>query len=170
MFSLTTPTTEYEQSYRSYIRELGDIERYPFTLDYEYDDFPALVALLNDYSVGERLPDGWVPNTTFWLLEKDEIVGVSSLRHAMTDELKRLGGHIGFGVRPSAQGRGVAKELLRQTLQKAKQLGIEKVLVVCLKDNIASARVIQANGGKLETEYSAPEYQGLLQRYVIANH
>ncbi len=167
MLSLIKPTVEYEQSYQSYIRELGDSERYPFTLDFEFDDFPALVAQLNNFSLGIGIPDGWVPHTTFWLIEDEEIVGVSSLRHRMTDHLKRLGGHIGFGVRPSAQGRGIAKELLRQTLGEASRLGIAEVLMTCLKDNVASARVIQANGGKLESEYSAPEYPGLLQRYVI---
>ena len=167
MFSLITPTVEYEQSYRSYIEELGDAERYPFTLDFEFDDFPALVSRLNDASLGIDLPEGWVPHTTYWLVEDGEIVGVSSLRHQMTERLKLLGGHIGFGVRPSAQGRGVAKELLRQTLQEAKRLGISEALVICLKDNIASAKVIQANRGELESEYAVPEYSGLLQRYLV---
>ena len=108
-----------------------------------------------------------MPHTTFWLVEDGEIVGVSSLRYQMTERLKLLGGHIGFGVRPSAQGRGVAKELLRQTLAQAAHLGISEAMVICLKENIASARVIQANGGQLESEYSVPEYSGLLQRYVI---
>ncbi|MDJ0906840.1 MAG: GNAT family N-acetyltransferase [Woeseiaceae bacterium] len=168
MLSLIKPTVEYEQSYRSYIQELGDSERYPFTLDFEYDDFPALVTQLKNCSLGIGLPDGWVPHTTFWLVEHEEIVGVSSLRHHMTDRLKRLGGHIGFGVRPSAQGRGIGKELLRQTLIEARRLGIPEVLMICLKDNVASSRVILANGGTLESEYSAPEYSGLLQRYVIS--
>ncbi len=168
MFSLIKPSVEYEKSYRSYIRELGDSERYPFTLDFEFDDFPALVTRLNNCSLGIGLPEGWVPHTTFWLVENSEIVGVSSLRHRMTDHLERLGGHIGFGVRPSAQGRGVAKELLGRTLREAGHLGISEVFVICLKDNKASSRVIQANGGTLESEYSAPEYSGLLQRYVIS--
>ncbi len=167
MFSLITPTVEYEQSYRSYIEELGSTERYPFTLDFEFDDFPTLVARLHNHSLGIDLPDGWVPHTTFWLLEENNIVGVSSLRHRMTKRLRRLGGHIGFGVRPSAQGRGVAKELLRQTLDQAGRLGITEAILICLKENAASARVIQANGGQLESEYSSPEYDGLLQRYTI---
>ena len=169
MLSLITPTVEYERSYRNYIEELGSAERYPFTLDFEFDDFPALVARLNNYSLGIDLPEGSVPHTTFWLVEDGEIVGVSSLRHYMTEKLKLIGGHIGFGVRPSAQGRGVAKELLKQTLAEAGHLGISEVLVICLKDNAASSRVIEANGGRLESEYSVQEYSGLLLRYVIPN-
>ncbi len=168
MLSLIKPTVKLENSYRGYIRELGDSERYPFTLDFEFDDFSELVVRLNNHSLGKDLPDGWVPHTTFWLVEGEEIVGVSSLRHRMTDHLKRIGGHIGFGVRPSAQGRGVAKELLRRTLHEAGLLGIPEVWVICLKDNVASSSVIKANGGTLESEYSVPEYAGLLQRYEIS--
>ena len=124
MFMLTKPTVEYQASYKSYIDELGESERYPFPLDYTYDDFNALVARLNDFSSGKGLADDMVPNSTFWLIEDGEIVGVSNLRHRLTDKLNLLGGHIGFGVRPSAQGRGVAKELLRQTVRQARCLGI----------------------------------------------
>ena len=130
MLLLTKPTVEYETSYRRYIEELGGEERYPFTLDFEFDDFAELVVRLNDCSSDGGAPaDGIaVPHTTFWLIENEEIVGVSSLRHRMTDRLMRLGGHIGFGVRPSARGRGVAKELLRRTLLEAGSLGLPKVL------------------------------------------
>ena len=167
MFSLIEPTVEYEDSYESYIRELGSAERYPFPLDYAFDDFPALVKRLNNYALGVDLPEDLVPNSTFWLVEENDIVGVSSLRHRLTDRLKLLGGHIGFGVRPSAQGRGVAKELLKRTLVRAGELGITDVMIICLKDNVASARVIQANGGQLEAEYSVPDYAVPLQRYIV---
>ena len=80
MPSLTKPTVEYENSYRSYIKELGDAERYPFILDLEFEDFSEFVVRLNNYSLGIDLPDGWVPHTTFWLVEDDEIVGVSNSR------------------------------------------------------------------------------------------
>ena len=125
MLSLVKPTVKLENSYRGYIRELGDSERYPFTLDFEFDDFSELVVRLNNCSLGIGLPDGWVPHTTFWLVEDEEIVGVSSLRHRMTDQLKRIGGHIGFGVRPSAQGRGVAKECGQGGIYRARRhLGV----------------------------------------------
>ena len=167
MFSFIEPTVDYESSYKSYIHELGDSERYPFPLDYAHDDFEALVARLNDYSTGVGLPSDMVPNTTLWLIENDEIVGVSNVRHHLTERLEMIGGHIGFGVRPSAQGRGVAKELLSRSVDYARSLGITDVVLVCLKENTASSAVIRANGGSLESEYSVPEYSGMLQRYVI---
>ena len=167
MLSLVTPSVGFERSYRSYIDELGNTERYPFTLDLPADDFATYVDRLSNFSQGIDLPEGTVTNSTFWLTENNEIVGVSNLRHHMTDKLLLLGGHIGFGVRPSAQGRGIAKELLRLTLIEAAKLGIYEVLLICLKENESSARVIAANGGQLESEYAVPEYDGLLQRYKV---
>ena len=40
--------------------------------------------------------------------------------------------------------------MLRLGLLKAKELGIEKVLITCHDDNIASAKVIENNGGLFE--------------------
>ena len=58
MFSLITPTVDYEQSYRSYYDELGNAERCPFTLDFEFDDFPAQYRR----SSGDRLNYDHVPD------------------------------------------------------------------------------------------------------------
>ena len=66
MLSLIKPTVKLETSYRGYIREPGDSERYLFILDFEFDDFSEFVVRLNNYSLGIGLPDGWVPHTTFW--------------------------------------------------------------------------------------------------------
>lgn len=40
--------------------------------------------------------------------------------------------------------------MLRLALIEAKKLGLEKVLVTCYDDNIASAKVIENNGGVFE--------------------
>lgn len=167
MFQFIRPSVEYEKSYREYISELGSSERYPFPLDFPYDDFQGLINRLKAYSNGIDLPDGFVRNSTFWLVEQGEIVGVSNLRHILTERLQREGGHVGFGVRPKAQGRGVGKELLKRTLAEATDIGLSEVLIVCLKENVASAKVICANGGKLESEYSMPKYSGPVQRYIV---
>ena len=50
-------------------------------------------------------------------------------------------------------------------LEECRKLGIYRVLMVCDKDNIASAKTIQRNGGVLENEI---EEDGFLeQRYWI---
>ena len=169
MAELIEPSVELESNYRAYIRELGSEPRYPFPLDYDHSDFASLVQKLRDQSAGIGIPEGFVSSTTYWLVDDSEIVGVSNLRHELTEALMLHGGHIGYGVRPSAQGRGYGKELLKKTLAEALKLGIERAVITCDKDNIASSRVIVANGGVLDSEYPLKGHKGIIQRYFIEN-
>jgi predicted acetyltransferase len=63
-----------------------------------------------------------------------------------------VGGHIGYDVRPSARQRGHATAMLAAALPVARGLGIDRVLVTCDDDNIASRKVIEASGGVLEDQ------------------
>jgi predicted acetyltransferase len=81
----------------------------------------------------------------------NRIVGVIDLRHHIKHPiLETWGGHCGFSVRPSERGKGYAKEMLRLNIENAKILGIEKLLITCDVENIASEKTILANGGVYE--------------------
>jgi predicted acetyltransferase len=98
-------------------------------------------------------PTGHVPCTFFWIeddADPDTYLGSISVRHGLTPFLLEVGGHIGYSVRPSARRRGVATQALRLVLPHAADLGIDPALLTCDVDNVASARVIEANGGVLE--------------------
>ena len=164
---LVEPTVDFEASYRSYLLELGSDERIPFPLTYPHDPFDDLVQMLLNQSRGIGLRDGFVPNSTFWLVRGGEIVGVSNLRHALTPALTNIGGHIGFGVRPSVQRQGVGTKLLRLTLVRAAELGLSRVLLTCDKDNLGSAAIIKANSGQLENEIEDPDTGKPVERYWI---
>ena len=165
--NLIRPSVEYEQSYRAYIQELGDEVRYPFPLDFDHSDFPQLLRRIQDFSDGVNLPEGWVPSTTWWLVEGTELVGVSNLRAFLDDKLRYVGGHIGLGIRPTRRGAGLGKLLLKLTLAEACSRGITPLHVHCYKDNMPSARMIIANGGWLESEVQIEEHT--VQRYLIGN-
>ena len=79
------------------------------------------------------------------------IVGRASIRHELNDVLAREGGHIGYGVLPGHRRRGCATEILRQALVIARSVGVDRVLLTCDDDNLASARVIERGGGVLES-------------------
>ena len=166
--SFVQPHVAYEASYVAYIRELGDAERYPFPLDFEHDDFPALLKRLEDCASGVNLPEGFVPSSTYWLIEDGEIVGVSNLRHYLNDRIREYGGHIGLGIRPSCQGRGLGTRLLALTIEAARRRGIGEIHVHCNKDNPASAGMIVANGGMLDSEIEHGDPVEVIQRYIIA--
>lgn len=108
---------------------------------------------------------GRVPATFWWIVEDDVYLGAITLRHCLNDLLLEAGGHIGYGVRPSARRRGLATWALGEVLPKARAQGIDRVLVTCLVDNVASARTIQRNGGVLEDVRDTE--LGLVQRYWI---
>ena len=59
--------------------------------------------------------------------------------------------------------------MLRLTLEKAREHGIEKVRICCDHYNVASAKTIRANGGVLEDECFDSSDGTLTQRYWIQN-
>ena len=167
---LIRPTSRLEASHASLVAEFLDRgeKLVPWVLAEVGDSFEQYVEMLEGYSKGVGLPEGFLPNTTFWLTDDSEkIVAVSNLRHELNDFLRSFGGHIGFGVRPSARRRGYATEVLRRTLVEARALGIEDVLVTCDKLNTGSVKAIINNGGKLSDEEYMAEHSCVLQRYWI---
>ncbi len=98
--------------------------------------------------------DGLVPDSTFFCLdeERNMIVGAVNIRHYLNEALLLNGGHIGDGVRPSQRRKGIATRMIALALEECRKLGIGKVLMVCDKENIGSAKSIQNNGGVLENE------------------
>ena len=111
--------------------------------------FKAFLQWYANLSKGIGLTGDMVPATMYWLYVDGVPAGYGKLRHRLNAHLKKIGGHIGYVVRPSARGRGFAKLLLKEMLAKAKELGLEEVLLTCLQKNAASRKVIEANAGIL---------------------
>ena len=111
---------------------------------------------------------GRVPDSVFFLLdeESDRLLGAVNIRHCLNERLLKDGGHIGDGIRPSERGKGYGNEIVRLALAECGKLGIEKLLMVCNKTNIASAKTIIKNGGVLENEVSGSDGE-IEQRYWI---
>jgi predicted acetyltransferase len=167
---LNNPTVELEASHVSLVNEFRERGEplIPWIIGEPYETFAEYVETLRRASKGFGLPPGFVPHSTFWLVDgAGKIVAVSNLRHELNEALLAHGGHVGYGVRPSARGRGYATELLRLTLVEARRLGIERVLVTCDKLNPASAKVIHKNGGEFENEQFVPELGKTVSRYWI---
>lgn len=128
-----------------------------------YDDFDYYRENLDLKNPGE----GLVPDSTYFALDTDRnrMVGAIVIRHDLNEYLLHFGGHIGYGIRPSERRKGYAPEMIKLSLRKCEDLGIQSVLIICDRDNIGSAKAIKNNGGVLENE--VPHEGENLQRYWI---
>ncbi|MCL6422600.1 GNAT family N-acetyltransferase [Brachybacterium sp. JHP9] len=124
--------------------------------DFLLDDGQPFAAYLEGQrreACGEDLAPGRVP-AEFLVAEVDgEIVGRVSIRHELNDFLRTIGGHVGYAVGPEHRRRGYATEILRQSVARLAELGVERVLVTCDDTNAASAATIERCGGVLEDLY-----------------
>ena len=116
-------------------------------------DPKAFLIDSEEQSEGNGLPDGWVTHTRFWyLLNNSRIIGSIDMRHYLTPNLRDLGGHIGYVIRPEERNKGYATSMLASAIPEALRLGIDKLLITAASDNTASRRVIEKNGGILDGE------------------
>ncbi len=139
-------------------------------------DNPAwLLGQINDAPLTIVLPDGSlgkrVPETALWYVDGDEFLGSVHLRHHLNEVLEQWGGHIGYAVRPSAQGRGHASAMLAGMLDHARvhHPQLERVMLTVNLKNPASMRVVEKNGGVLADSIPHPWVPGDMgARYWIA--
>lgn len=99
-----------------------------------------------------RLPDGRevarLPGYRLWISDGD-FCGMINLRwqKGTTELPPHVLGHIGYTVVPWKQRRGYATQALALMLREARREGLDHVIISTDPDNIASQRVIEANGG-----------------------
>ncbi len=122
-------------------------------LDTSEQGIAYLVRVLREYGdPATELDEKWVHCDFFWITDGDpeEVIGFLAIRHTLNDFLLEEGGHIGYSVRPSRRGEGHATRALALALDRAAELGIDRVLVTCDDDNEPSRRTIERNGGVYE--------------------
>jgi len=162
---LATPACRHRQAWKRAKQEFEQAgERF-----FQSKTYGQFLSGCKNNARGKRLPAGYVPNTTYFLMRggNDKILGRIDIRHRLNDHLRNNpGGHIGYAVAPSERRKGYGTQQLRLALEICKTMGLSPVLVTCLKENIASAKVIQKNGGVLEDERVSKEGK-VFQRYWI---
>ena len=146
-------------------QEINHTNRSPWAIfKNDYHDFNYYLE-----NIETKVPqDGKVPDSVFFLADLDNkhLIGAVNIRHYLNDALLKDGGHIGDGIRPSERRKGYGTLLVKMALAECQKLGIEKVLMVCDKDNIGSAKTIINCGGILENEIISDNGK-IEQRYWI---
>ena len=160
---------EHEAALTAFVEEFrsaGEQEIPAFLPDPNWS-FAETIEGFDKQSRGEGLPEGWVPGTTRFLVHDGKILGLFNLRHRLTDSLKRFGGHVGDSVRPSERRKGHGTRLLEAAKDMARSEGIERMLVTCHPDNIASVGVIVKCGGVFEDRtYYAPVQHDVCRYWI----
>ncbi|NDI33858.1 GNAT family N-acetyltransferase [Chengkuizengella sediminis] len=164
---LSKPTVELEQEYLSFYQDwVNSGEKYvPFVIR---QDPNTLIQFLLDSAQGLNIPAQFVPHTTYWLVRDEDksILGAVNIRHQLNEKLLNIGGHIGYGICSSERRKGYATKMLALSLEKARELGIQKVLVTCDYNNLASKKTIFNNGGVPDTDY-VEESGNIVNRFWI---
>jgi predicted acetyltransferase len=148
-------------------------------LDQIQDDAEAFIARMDDRDARGgpiKLPDGSLvdrlPGFRRWMWD-GEFCGSISLRwqQGTTELPPHCLGHIGYTVVPWKQRLGYATRALAQLLPEARSAGLPFVDITTEPENIASQRVILANGGFLVEPFTKPLQfggtQGLRYRILI---
>lgn len=121
------------------------------------DSFERLIAASRqERDTTQRLPEGLVHCDSYWVIDEEQtVIGFAGVRHHLgTDFLRTEGGHLGYSIRPSRRRRGHASRVLALLLDRSREIGIEAVLLTCVRSNIASARTIEGHGGVYEGDYA----------------
>ena len=168
---LVEASKKYEKQAMAYRQEFIDygeklINGSNGLIEYEdYDDWLTKLAIQKETEC--TLTN--TPATTYFTIRQrdNKIIGSIQLRHHLTEELRKDGGHIGYGICPSERGKGYGIKQLSLLLVKAKELNISQVVIHCTKDNRASAKVVIQNGGLLIGEGFDEEEGKVSEIYYI---
>lgn len=164
MTALALPASDLFETWIACVREFGH-DRRDGSGDWQIPDFgpdrATFAALLElcrtEADLTSSLPEGHVHCDYYWIVNEaddaggPDMLGFMAVRHSIdTEFLRTLGGHIGYSIRPSHRRQGHAARALGLALDRAREVGLDRVLLTCDHDNLGSARVIEGAGGALD--------------------
>ena len=163
MPQLEFPNLSHKQSYLEMISEWASFETVPTSpgrlFGWEFRGFPFY------HSERYHRESKWRQFHLFFLLENERILWAIQIRHHIDHpHLIETGGHIGYGIRPRREREVICDRDASLGTSRSKKLWIERVLITCYDDNIASAKVIENNGGVFEIRWKEGKK---LRRYWI---
>ncbi len=170
---LINPSKKYYKEYKDMMDEWfesgSQIAPWSLELDYKTEkDFEKLLNRLKEVENGINL-EGYASSNTYWLLDLDtnKLIGGSNLRHYLDDKGIKYWGHIGYGIRPSERKKGYGTFLLKLTLEKAKEKGIDKVYLGAYEENIGSWKLMEKCNATFDKLVYEEETNKPIKKYWI---
>lgn len=150
MFHLEFPNISHKSAYLEMIEEWKNFEDTPTSPSalFRGENFEEFLKITEQNTQANSLG---IPATLFFFMNDNDILWAIQIRHHTNHpNLSRegwAGGHIGYGLRPSARGKWLAREMLTLGLIEAWKLWITEVLISADEDNPASWKTIESCGG-----------------------
>ena len=122
--------------------------------DEQRDDIGTKLYTPGVLNLIQMIDDGreseWLDNiakldgvTLYWLMNDDEYVGCFTFRHSLTEKSMLRGGNLGYNIIPSQRRHGYAFAGLTMVLERAREMGLDRILITCGTDNPKSYGLIQ---------------------------
>ena len=138
------------------VEENGFLNDYP---DISRDDFDSALETIIAQSKGEKLPEGYVPQTVYYLWDDDTIVGTFHFRHYLCQSLIEGAGHIGYYIAPEYRGKGYASQGLKLLIDEIRDdVQDDEIYLRVNRDNPASLRAMLNNGGYIHHQDDTKYY------------
>ncbi len=165
---LKLPTAEHEQQVMDFRREFVENGERTYGAGnlHNVENFSDWLEAVIKGSSEDTVDEDRAPGTTFLAMDENgELVGTIFLRHRLDKFSERTRGHIAYNVKKSQRGKGYAVEMMELVKLEAKKLNLERCLITCNKDNIASKKTIEKSGGIFRDEVTDGDSTTL--RYFI---
>ncbi len=130
--------------------------------------FAYFVRTCVKHSAGIGLSAKTSPYTRYFLTdETGAVFAQGDLRHRKTQHNLLFAGQLGYGVPPSHRRCGYGTIMCTKLLEKAAEQGFSSLIITCRDDNLASAKIIEKNGGILLNKIYNKEDRIDMRRYQV---
>lgn len=106
----------------------------------------------------QNISDYDTPTIIFILYADNLPVGYIGIRTKINEQWQKWSGNVYYAIRKSKRGKGYATKMLELALDELRKDGWSKVLLQSAAGNVASAKVIERNGGVLLDEVEGTRY------------
>ena len=65
-----------------------------------YEEYKNWLIKMDDWANERNLPDGYVKQVTYWMMDEDIPVGYVRLRYKLTEKSREYGGSFGYAIDP----------------------------------------------------------------------
>lgn len=169
---LMKPNKNFENQVLDMVQEFYNDNSTPYWSSWIkkfFDNYSWWLDFLRQCESENSVAENIAPSSQYILVREfdNKVIWFMSVRHRLNDKLLECWGHIWYSIRPSERRKHYALWQFFKVLNIYKDLWIEKILAVCDKSNIRSAKIIQNCGWILENEIIDPTDWELIQRYWI---